>query len=225
METNINSFVSAEKQIINSIEKLSGSYTPYVIFTDWVKMMAISIQNSCTIHNKLWDTREKLYLDTVKKYNSGEVALFCKMHGLLWQLYQEYGIYDYLGDIYMRSGAGSKMTGQFFTPFHVSELCAIIRLKDVKKDENIKMNEPSTGGGGLILATAKVLCDKGINYQRCLDVVARDLDWNGVYMTYVQLSMIGIKAVVIQGDTLAEPEKNYNAERFLITPAKIGAIL
>lgn len=59
----------------------------------------------------------------------------------------------------------------------------------------------------------------------CLDVVARDLDWNGVYMTYVQLSMIGIKAVVIQGDTLAEPEKNYNAERFLMTPAKIGAIL
>lgn len=58
METNINSFVSAEKQIINSIEELSGSYTPYVIFTDWVKMMAISIQNSCTIHNKLWDTRE-----------------------------------------------------------------------------------------------------------------------------------------------------------------------
>ena len=81
------------------------------------------------------------------------------------------------------------------------------------------------GGGGLILATAKVLCDKGINYQRCLDVVARDLDWNGVYMTYVQLTIIGIKAVVIQGDTLAEPEKNYNAERFLITPAKIGAIL
>ena len=92
-------------------------------------------------------------------------------------------------------------------------------------EENIKMSEPSTGGGGLILATAKVLCDKGINYQRCLDVVARDLDWNGVYMTYVQLSMIGIKAVVIQGDTLAEPEKNYNAERFLMTPAKIGAIL
>ena len=220
METNINSFVSAEKQIINSIEKLSGSYTPYVIFTDWVKMMAISIQNSCTIHNKLWDTREKLYLDTVKKYNSGEVALFCKMHGLLWQLYQEYGIYDYLGDIYMRSGAG---TGQFFTPFHVSELCAIIRLKDVKKDENIKMNEPSVGGGGMILASAKVLCDKGINYQKNLEVVAQDLDWNGVYMTYVQLSMTGIKAVVVQGDTLAE--KDYSAEKMLVTPAKIGVLL
>lgn len=224
METNINSFVNAEKHIINSIEELSGSYTPYVIFTDWVKMMAISIQNSCCmIHNKLWNTREKLYLDTVKKYNGREVALLCKMHGLLWQLYQEYGIYDYLGDIYMRSGAGSKMTGQFFTPFHVSKLCAAIRLKDVKENEKIKMNEPSVGGGGMILAAAKILYDKGINYQKHLDVVAQDLDWNGVYMTYVQLSMIGIKAVVIQGDTLTE--KDYSAEKMLVTPAKLGVLL
>ena len=115
------------------------------------------------------------------------------------------------------------MTGQFFTPFHVSELCAIIRLKDVKKDENIKMNEPSVGGGGMILASAKVLCDKGINYQKNLEVVAQDLDWNGVYMTYVQLSMTGIKAVVVQGDTLAE--KDYSAEKMLVTPAKIGVLL
>ena len=216
----------AEKEIIKTIGDLSGSYTPYVIFTDWVKMTAIAIQNSCcALHDKTWQTREKAYIDTAKKYSNQERASLCKMQALLWQSFQEYGIYDYLGDIYMRSGAGSKATGQFFTPFHISELCAQARLKDLTMEENIKMSEPSTGGGGLILATAKVLCDKGINYQRCLDVVARDLDWNGVYMTYVQLSMIGIKAVVIQGDTLAEPEKNYNAERFLMTPAKIGAIL
>lgn len=61
METNINSFVNAEKHIINSIEELSGSYTPYVIFTDWVKMMAISIQNSCCmIHNKLWNISKEV---------------------------------------------------------------------------------------------------------------------------------------------------------------------
>lgn len=216
----------AEKEIINTIGDISGSYTPYVIFTDWVKMTALAIQNSCcAMHDKIWRTREKAYMDTIKKYNSREIELFCKMQGLLWQSFQEYGIYDYLGEIYMRSGAGSKSTGQFFTPFHISELCAKVRLKNMEKEEKIKMLEPSAGGGGLILATAKVLYDNGINYQKYLDVVARDLDWNGVYMTYIQLSMIGIRAVVIQGDALAKPEKNYNVERMLVTPAKIGAIL
>lgn len=47
--------VEAEKEIINIIGELSGSYTPYVIFTDWVKMTAIAIQNSCcALHDKTY---------------------------------------------------------------------------------------------------------------------------------------------------------------------------
>ena len=65
------------------------------------------------------------------------------------------------------------------------------------------MHEPSTGGGGIIIAAAKVLKDRGLNYQKCLKVVAQDLDWKGVYMTYVQLSLLGIEATVIQGDSLS----------------------
>lgn len=33
---------------------------------------------------------------------------------------------DVLGEIYMESGCGNKSTGQFFTPFHVSQLCSDI---------------------------------------------------------------------------------------------------
>ena len=220
--------IDTENQIINIIGEFSGSYTPYIVFSDWVKMMAVSIQNSCCIiHDKLWQAREKEYIDIVKKYSKKEILAFCEMHALLWQSFDEHGITDYLGEIYMRSGAGSKATGQFFTPFHLSELCAAIRLKDVKENEIIKMNEPSSGGGGMILAVAKVMHERGLDYQKNLDVVAQDLDWNGVYMTYVQLSMIGVKAVVAQGNTLSEPytEEKYNSERILITPAKMGAIL
>ena len=60
----------------------------------------------------------------------------------------------------------------------------------------------------MILAFAKALNRKGLNYQKMLKVTAQDLDWNSVYMSYVQLSIAGINAVVIQGDTLKaeEPE-------------------
>ena len=139
---------------------------------------------------------------------------------------------DVLGSIYMESDMGSKATGQFFTPFHLSVLSARLGLQNFISSFDDKMtkltiNEPSCGGGGMIIATAKVLHENGIDYQKCMDVVAQDLDWKGVYMCYVQLSLLGIKAICVQGNTLADP---YDLERtpkgnMLITPAKKGMLV
>lgn len=35
-----------KKEIINRINGLSGSRSPYEIFSDWVKLMALAIQNA-----------------------------------------------------------------------------------------------------------------------------------------------------------------------------------
>lgn len=221
------STVDAENRIINIIERMSGKYTPYTIFTDWVKMTAISIQNSCYIfHNSVWEKREQQYLDIARKYSQEEIKNFCDMCGLLSIAFEDNGISDYLGDIYMRSGAGNKSTGQFFTPFNLSLMTASLGLSNVSEELPIKLNEPSVGGGGMILAVAKVLHEKGINYQRCLDVVAQDLDWTAVYMAYIQLSLIGVRAIVVQGGTLTEPYvTGYPDERVLGTPALMGALV
>ena len=78
----------------------------------------------------------------------------------------------------------------------------------------------------MIIALATEMKRCGINYQRELEVVAQDLDWNCVYMCYVQLSLMGLRAVVVQGDTLTEP---YSAEteetHKLYTPKKRGLLL
>ena len=78
----------------------------------------------------------------------------------------------------------------------------------------------------MIIATAAALKEKGINYQKNMEVAAQDLDWKGVYMCYLQLSLLGIRAVCVQGDTLAEPYiSSYPSDRVLYTPAKMGVIL
>lgn len=216
-------FPEEEKRILQTIAELSGSYTPYVIFSDWVKMMAITIQNTCDqYHGELWKKREKAYLEVAAKYTDQEIKKLSYMMGLLNVAFEQNGINDYLGDIYMRSGAGSKSTGQFFTPFHLSVLTAQVGLKSADGSK-INMREPSIGGGGMVLAAAKVLLEKGINYQRCLDVVGQDLDWNGVYMAYVQLSVIGIRATLYQGDSLQEGV--IFPENTLYTPARMGALM
>ena len=78
----------------------------------------------------------------------------------------------------------------------------------------------------MIIAVAQILMKKGINYQKYMRVVAQDLDWKGVYMCYLQLSLLGINATVVQGDTLSEPYKRgYPLERVLYTPAKWGILI
>lgn len=55
----------------------------------------------------------------------------------------------------------------------------------------------------MILGFAKALKNRGINYQQHLFVDAVDIAPTCVYMTYIQLSLYGIPAIVHCGDTLS----------------------
>lgn len=222
-----------EKEIIDEINDISGAHSSYEVFSDWIRCCSLSICNACHIvHNEVWNQREKDYVDTIGRYPDGTeyrfAGMLCKLADLLSEK-----MTDALGEIYMEADMGSKVTGQFFTPFHISEMTAKIALQESITSFNdgmmqlIPLSEPSVGGGGMIIAAAKVLKDNGINYQKYLDVVAQDLDWKSVYMTYLQCSLLGIKATVVQGDTLTEPYdlKRTEPRRIMRTPAKMGALI
>lgn len=134
---------------------------------------------------------------------------------------------DILGEIYMEAGMGSRAAGQFFTPYHLSLACAKMAVNGYSPEDGpYTINDPSCGGGGMIIAAAQALKDKGINYQRCMRVVAQDLDWKGVYMCYVQLSLLGIHAICVQGNTLSEPyQKEYATGHVLYTPKAMGILI
>lgn len=219
---------NAKKEIIKAIKSLSGSYAPYNIFSDWIELCALSIQNACClVHGEVWKKREDLYKAIAKKYSEDEMQKFSEMFVLLGDALTD-NMTDVLGEIYMEMGMGSKYTGQFFTPFHLSELCARtgINFDDLPEAGKIKLYEPSCGGGGMVIAACKALHEAGFDFQRKLDVVAQDLDWKGVYMTYLQLSLIGCRAIVVQGDTLCDPyTSRYPPERTMRTPAKMGMLL
>lgn len=219
-----------EKYIIDSINTLSGRYTPYQVFSDWIAMTAIAIQNGCTLnHGKLYEDRESQYKSIASKYSKNELKTICNMTGALAGVLEErFG--DILGEIYMKSGCGSKQTGQFFTPYHLSYLTANLvyrnQFSQLQENDQIEINEPSTGGGGIMIAVCQIAKENGIDYQKRLHIIAQDLDWNGVYMTYIQLSLLGAKAIVVQGDTLCKPyTKGYEERRVFRTPAEMGALL
>ena len=216
----------SKEKIVKCIEKKSGKYSAYEVFSDWIKCCALSISNATDLlHGDIWKKREQMYIDVVRKYGKEEIRMFSEMFSFLTIALEE-NMEDILGKIYMESGMGSKAAGQFFTPYHLSALCAKMVIPAPDENGIYYINEPSCGGGGMIIAAALALKEKGINYQRKMHVVAQDLDWKGVYMSYLQLSLLGIKAICVQGNTLSEPyAPGYPPERVLYTPTEMGVLL
>ena len=218
-----------KKEIIKEITRMSGKYSIDSVFTDWIECCAITIQNSCCIiRDELWQERENRYLKIINTYSKEEQQSFAKMLAFLALAYEE-GFSDVLGEIYMELGRGNKYMGQFFTPYHVSKLMAeMVFLPDeISEDEPLTLNEPTVGAGGMVIAAADVLNQRGINYQRCMEVTAQDIDWRAVYMAYIQLSLLGISATVVQGNTLSEPYiPGVTDERHILrTPKKMGILM
>ena len=220
--------MDCKKEMVKIINSMSGRYSSYEIFTDWIKCASLAISNATELWaTKICQDREKAYMDTIKKYTREEARHFPELNKLLTDALEE-EMTDVLGWVYMAAGMGNKITGQFFTPFTISHAMAEAMLpKDMNPQKVYSFYEPSTGGGGMIIAAARVLKERGMNPQRCMDMVAQDLDWKAVHMTYLQLSLLGIKATVVQGNSLTEPYtgRGYPPARVLYTPAKKGMLI
>lgn len=206
-------------EIIGMIKKSAKNYSEYEVFTDWIGCMATAIQNaSCLFEDESFKKREIEYQRMYEKHPGNQ---FPEMLGLLAEELEN-NISDVLGEIYMRSGMGSKAAGQFFTPFHISYLTAQTAFAGMKYDgKKISLDEPSIGGAGMVIAMAKVLQEHGINYQSVLRVTGHDIDLKAVRMSYVQLSLLGIDAVVKLENTLSaeKPALIYR------TPRNMGVLL
>lgn len=48
-----------KKEIINRINKIAGKYSPYEVFTDWIRCSALAMSNTATaLHGKIWHAPE-----------------------------------------------------------------------------------------------------------------------------------------------------------------------
>lgn len=183
--------------IIKKIQSMSGKYGVYEIFADWVKIQALAFANAVDYK----ESREREYVEIMKRYDPSEQKDFFEMNAWLVE-WADKEFFDMLGYIYMHLEIGSKKAGQFFTPYH---LCRLMAKMQFFTDEVVKVNEPTCGAGGNIIALAEAMKEKGINYQQNLIAVCQDIDVKAVYMAYVQLTLYGIPGVVFQSDTLQDP--------------------
>lgn len=195
-----------KKEYIKTIQQLSLSRHSWQAWQDSTELIALSIAQS----TKYNEEREKTYMRTIGRYTHNEAQLFPKLLALTIQAL-ELKPHDFLGSIFMDLELGSKWHGQIFTPY---ELCLLVAELTVSKqqfdnDKIISVNEPAVGAGGMIIALCEHLQNLKINYQRQLKIVVQDTDYVACCMSYIQLSLMGCSAVVINGNTLSLEIRNY----------------
>lgn len=192
-------YEQAQKDIIKILRGMTGKWSIYPLWRDFLVLAACTISNHVDMAQ--WQKREDMYMKTIEKYDKDEANKFAEMLALVIHGLSGSRKGDFLGELYMKLEISNRDVGQFFTPYDVSKMMAqMIGVEE--KDGIITLNEPACGSGGMIIAYADVLHSKGINYQEKLRVVCNDLDYDVVKMAYIQLSLLGIDAIIMQGNTI-----------------------
>lgn len=204
---------SVLSEVLKTLQGVTGDYNMHDVFRDFV------IMSMCAIHNSVPMNRSKKlemkYIEIAKKYKPETIKAMAKA---LAELKDEYDAildgntlwHDVLGEIYMQSDTSNNKTGQFFTPFSVSQACARTIVTRESYDEWTQYDpdgvatlmEPTCGSGGMILAVAERMNDLGVNYSWNMLVNANDIDERCVAMTYLQCSFLGIPAIITHGNGL-----------------------
>lgn len=185
------------KVMADKLKKLCGKYDINTVFDDFLTLSFSALSNSVCFDQDIEDE----YLRVVAKYTPKQVDVFVELFAILTLAFEK-EIGDILGELFMTLGIANNFTGQFFTPFPVACLTAELTASEKDFTERQSVLDPCVGGGSMLLALCKVLLDKGINYQDKLTAVAKDIDLRCVKMTYIQLSLVGVMARVVHGDTL-----------------------
>ena len=200
------------KEFTSALVALDRSKNISTVFLDFLTLSMCSLAQPFYRSQNL----EQRYKNTICNYTKEQAEEFSKLLALLISALEEKH-QDFLGQVFSANNFGNARKGQFFTPYHVSKLMAQINFTDIENQlaENnfVTLAEPCCGSGGIIIAFAEILKEQGYNYQHQLFVEAIDIDETCFKMAYIQLSILGIPARVMLGDTLA-----WKFQKVLYTP-------
>ena len=103
----------SQKNIVRFIEGLSGKYSRWDIWQDFIIMSAIAIAN--TMGGPQAKAREEMYRSRAEKYSAKELEVFADMLLEVVAELERDPEQDFLGELFMALGLGNEWKGQFFT--------------------------------------------------------------------------------------------------------------
>ena len=208
----MNKPVPLKQPFIKELEPLAYSRRLSEVFDDFVTVAACCLSpriNERDESGALKGMREEDYLRVIKRYDRKGVDQLSKAFAELVIAMEEEPFTDPLGPVHMelQSGSSAQRGGEFYTPFHVSEMIARMTMtrSSFPQDRPLECNEPACGAGGMILASAKAAVELGVSPLR-MRWVAQDISKLGCDMCFINTSLSGVPTEVVHGNTLSLEE-------------------
>lgn len=199
------------KNIYDHIKATDYTQTTAQVFYDFVEMFAMEIAIGVGIEA---EKRIETYKRTASKYKEEELKHYQGfkteiMNEFIKNNGEEIIFQDVLGVLFHEMELQNHYKGQFFTPYEVSLTMSKLSLgingylNNLENEDFIQLGEPAAGAGGIVIASCQIASELKINYSAKMIWTLQDLDLMCVYMSYIQLNLIGAAAVVHHMDTLA----------------------
>lgn len=187
--------------------RLAERHGRHEVWSDFITMSACALSNAGDKH--FFQEREEMYLASVKRYTKDEADILAQMLGNVIMALEENPEQDFLGEMFSGLNLHNEWKGQFFTPYHVGSFMAAINIESAKEElkqkDYITVNDCCCGAGCLLIAFANEARKAKIDFQNRVIFVAQDLDFTAAMMCYIQLSLLGCKAIVKVGNSLTDP--------------------
>jgi type I restriction-modification system DNA methylase subunit len=201
---------SNKKQFKTLFDELSRKRSRGQLFSDFLEIASTTLHQLPYHSDELekdedFEKIEAKYFEAIKGYSNEELSLFSQMFALVLT-----GVTlqsDFVGELFMDLEISNDKVGQFFTPFVISRFNAKITMGDVapqvKKKGQITISDPASGAGGMLIAAADEIDNQGFDPRMiaCFDAI--DISRDCFNMSYIQLSILGLQAVVHHGNTLS----------------------
>lgn len=217
-----------DSEVVESIQKNLGYFISYNnLFSTWIKkgsdFSVQDVRDALSAFSRLIDSAHKDVFEGVfdtlqtglSKLGEGSASQTKAISDLIYlirdipmdgkQDYDVLGfIYEYL--ISMFAANAGKKAGEFYTPHEVSLLMSEIVAEHLKDRESIKIYDPTSGSGSLLINIGKS-ASKYISNKDNIKYYAQELKQNTYNLTRMNLVMRSIlpdNIVTRNGDTLED---------------------
>lgn len=205
----------AVKEFIKELEGVCFNRHTYEVFGDFLYMAQASIANAFYKSNDI----EERYLQHAKRYDEKQLKRMARLLAITVEALEAEPECDFLGEAYMEALQGNTAKGQFFTPYSLAKMLTDMTFTKEGVADSLEQNgfisvaDECSGAGCMLIAARNRAIELDMDANTVF-MVAKDIDSKCVAMSYIQLSLLGVSAIVTDGNTLTA-----TSNRSWFTPA------
>lgn len=192
---------TARKQFIRLFNQTARHLHRWDVFSDFIRLAASELDIARIRTPENIEQSGKI----CARYDADDIRNFHELFNLMVSAL-EAKFHDFIGSIFMELELGSGGMGQYFTPYSVQSMMARMLIPGIQENiarEGIAtISDPACGSAGMIIAYAECLLEADVNPSAHLFASCIDIDPIAADMAFIQLSLLGIAAEVVTGNTL-----------------------